>query len=78
MILIPCWPKQAPWPVHNHEHHDQTKTDTSPERIAIGLDQITGRPVRLETRYPFGDDKGWSMGLPPQASTCGSIGEWLV
>ena len=31
----------------------------------MGLDQITGRPVRLETRYPFRDAKGWSMPPPP-------------
>jgi len=30
---------------------------------AIGLDQITGRPLRLETRYQFRDAKGWSMAL---------------
>lgn len=30
---------------------------------AIGLDQITGRPVRLEARYQFKEAKGWSMGL---------------
>ena len=44
-----------------------TQTPDGLDRIAvhraIGLDQITGRPVRLETRYQFKDTKGWSMAL---------------
>ncbi len=42
-----------------------------------GLDQITGRPVRLEARYQFRDAKGWSMGLSAGLGVTGGAGSSL-
>ena len=43
----------------------------------MGLDQITGRPVRLETRYQFRDAKGWSMALSAALGVTAGVGSSL-